>query len=355
MKAVKKSIYMMIVVLAFSFGFGCGSSDNEDCNCGQGYICKNGKCVKNEITDGDIDLEPEPELEPELELEPEPELEPELEPEIEEEIEYECSEDNLDERCGFEVQDFCRDGAIQHPIHECRESNGKITLQYCNLTYDCSYPQCGWDARYIDPKTCLLGCVVNENPNMSDYCKEDGPFVDGDMDDDFEYSETEEEKEPDSPFKLQNGERCYEDSNCLSNSCKSDIDGLKKYCSDSQDRCVYHLNMEEDELAEFYSNGARLCMSDTSYKRCLSGSWVLLTQCAEEYCEVGTGIWHFAEYCDPGILNDAQCVSPDPDKEPCKDHLLCYDETICRVTCSSNLHCQSGYSCVDGRCEEDQQ
>jgi|GEM_PF-5716030 len=363
MSAVNK--ISMIVILSFilTLSFACSSSEDENnCNCGQGYECKQGECVKIQIEDGDDEIDLEPEYDEELEPELEPEYDEELEPEIEEEVEeeqdqedFQCTGDQLDPKCnGFFSQNFCRDNTVEHPVWECDSDNLGEIKKYCNLVFDCNYPNCGWVINYISPTECSEGCVSNPDPQKDDYCKEDGPPVDGDEEDGDVEIDGDDEMEEELEIVYPNGHLCSKNDDCISGACRLDIDASAKYCSDDRDNCVYHVDIAEGDPAIFYTNGDRICMDATQFKRCSSGNWMEPTICKDEYCEVGQGIWHFAETCDPGIQNiDAYCRPGDPEDEPCPENLLCLNDDYCRNSCSENSHCRAGYSCDNGSCTKD--
>ena len=252
-----------------------------------------------------------------------------------------CDENTPDPRCTFVSEIYCRDNTLAETVKECRGNE----LYTCEQIYDCHWPTCGHNVHMRYEKVCIEGCVANPDPTKDDYCKEDGPPVDGDGDEEavLEF-ETEEEWNPELNCHTA-GCPCRNDDDCLvpeGHACLLDWDDKGKYCAPSRrDHCVDHYELGADEAAEIFLHGYTRCHGDT-HKRCSSGAWRYAETCPGDECE--GYIFKKAQSCEDGT----GCV-PDPREEgPCPDGYMCLEDgKYCRWDCVSSQHCAPGYICIN--------
>ncbi len=316
--------------------------DDEDCP--SGYVCNDELvCVWDDgsvdddddddtVTDGDTpedgDLDGDDEEDPAEDGD--------LEDDEDGDAEYE--EGELDPRCVSQSNFGCRENTVFHDVFEC--ANGD--LNKCSVTWDPSYPQCGYQRRVSYWKTCQEECLSAEDPNDNDYCAEDGP-VEEDGDVEPADGDTESDQEI---ATSRNGDPCQVNGDCASGHCKVDWDGEGRYCSPAIDMCVDHVDEEEGESALFYQHGKIVC-HETMHKRCSTGAWVMPIECAPSECTSGY-LYREAQTCVTELGCQPQQL---PAHEPCAGHYACFDEYNCRGTCSDDNHCAPEYSCVNGHCE----
>ena len=375
------AIFALSVVMFFQ---ACSSGDSDlaageckdDGDCGQGYVCEYQQCKRFQYPDGDgpkvdgdqLDGDGFPDGDPPVDGDwisdgdddgtdsSDGDLNPDGDA-TDGDQEQACTPENLDPQCGdFTNEHYCRDDTVRHSIWECRSDLEGDRLYLCDLVFDCSYPNCGSVVSYRRPKTCVEGCVSNQNPQNDDYCAEDGP-PDGDEEDvdgDFELPDGDMDVDMDIeddnalPDK-RDGYPCTNDDGCLpGHSCRLDFDGHGKYCALTRFICVYHVDIPHGESALFYEHGDRLC-TEGGFKRCSSGTWIqgLTDVCQELECTDGVIIE--AQSCDNGVDGKtAECLPTHPNSYACPEFFACLDDTnLCRSSCSDDEHCRAGYICLE--------
>jgi len=347
----------------------------SDADCGPGYICEFQACKRvidpdNDVespADGDEDFDPEEAVEDDTtdseddaDDQPPADGDEETDPDESDNIDGDgdagefdedlptCDGQELDERCSFLSESYCRSGVVKHSVMVCHIDQ----LYYCIQRYDPCYPPCGYYTEERYQKACQEGCVPSEDPELDDYCAEDGP-PDGDEEEDaIEDSDgadtAEAEEELDGETANHNdGYPCSTAADCLpGHACQLDYDDAGRHCAADRYTCVYHVDMEPTELADFYHSGNIVC-HDNGYRRCTSaGSWSSVVECPRDECVSGYLFW-------PGqtCVDNSGCEPwPREDPGPCPDHFACFDAYNCRGSCVISTECAPGYICIDSAC-----
>lgn len=351
----------VLLALALVFGLVACETDSEeepyrecvkDSDCGPGYVCKFQECHRAIPPDGDSQEdgdqetpvdgdEDDPGVDGDTPVDGDYEWDEDADPEWD----GVCDEDHMDPRCrGVVSENFCRGNTIRHTVRECVRDTSGERLYECVLTFDCTYPNCGYVTRSVYVRACRDGCVSNENPEKNDYCAgeedpEDGDVVDGDVTD----------GDTDEDIEIPNHQErypCAQDSDCvLGLKCQLDWDADGRYCVRDDGSCVFHVGLPAEDPAILYSHADRVCVGNT-YKRCSNGRWISPVVCPGAECE--DGIQFEAQTCDGGIEGrTASCVPSPRVNYPCPGNLMCLSgSSYCRSTCTTSEHCRAGYICT---------
>ncbi|MCK5026266.1 MAG: hypothetical protein KAS15_06735, partial [Nanoarchaeota archaeon] len=112
---------------------------------------------------------------------------------------------------------------------------------------------------------------------------------------------------------LANGNSCSSNADCISNYCRTDLDGVGKLCADSS-QCVYSDTVRD--------NGYSVCYNNDDYT-CNSGTW------GSEDCGTNTACGYYDDITS--VCSAGSCVP-------------------CPTSCASDSECDIGMFCVEDSC-----
>ena len=110
-----------------------------------------------------------------------------------------------------------------------------------------------------------------------------------------------------------NGDPCSANEDCISNYCRTDLDGVGKLCADSS-QCVYSDTIRDNDYS--------ICYNNDDYT-CNSGTW------GSEDCGANTACGYYQDISS--VCSAGSCIS-------------------CPTSCASDSDCDAGMSCVENSC-----